>query len=106
MKTILFFAFEEKKFDANNMKHFYNSDKNIKQNQIRRIPHNHHSNSSKNIIHKLDKVLVKALQRKKNNVYKLDYNLSNNLNADLQDYKIENVIKDIIQIIIIKIIKI
>ena len=90
-------AFDQMKFDVNNMKHFYNSDKSmkikLKQNQIRKIPRNHHSNSSKNIIRPLDKMLLKTLQRKKNNAYKLDYSLSNNKNFDIIDNKIENVHK-------------
>ena len=90
-------TFEQMRFDVNNMKHFYNSDKNLKknlkQNQIKRIPQHHHSNSNKNIIQKLDKMLLKTLQRKKNNAYKLDYSLSNNLNNDINDNKIENMHK-------------
>jgi len=90
-------GFEEMKFDVNNMKHFYNSDNSMKiklnKNQIRRIPQNRHSNSSKNIIQQLDKMLLKTLQRKKSNAYKLDYGLSNNKNIDIIDNKIENVHK-------------
>ena len=87
-------GFDKMKFDVNTMKHFYNSENNmkmnLKQNQNRRVPQNLHSNSSKNIIQKLDKMLLKTLQRKKNNAYKLDYNLNNNQNIDIIDNKIEN----------------
>jgi hypothetical protein len=90
-------GFDTMKFGVNNMNHCYNSSINMKmnlrKNKIRRIPQNHHSNSSKNIIQQLDKMLLKTLQRKKSNAYKLDYSLSNNQNIDIIDNKIENVHK-------------
>ena len=85
--------FEHKFFDINRMKHFSNANKNkkknLKQNQIRIMPINHHSNSSKNINQKKDKIW-KTLQKKKNNINILDYKSNNNLNDEIIDNKFEN----------------